>query len=155
MEVVTCPKELIIERRSLDIYTFLAGGISNCPDWQSEIINIHKLYQQSINRTLVNPRRDHFDITDNQMTQEQIHWEYRHINKCNSIIFWFPKETVCPITLYELGSALHTHTNISVGCHREYSRLEDILYQMRLRRPDILLVHSLRELVENSFSHFV
>ena len=154
-EIVTCPVELLIHKKDPGLVTFLAGGISNCPDWQNDIINLYKQLSLASHRTLVNPRRVDFDINDPNMTQDQIHWEYRHINRCNSIIFWFPKETVCPITLFELGSALHTHTNISVGCHPEYSRKEDLLYQLRLRRSDIRLVYSIEELAVMSLSHIV
>lgn len=43
----------------------------------------------------------------------------------------FPKETLCPITLYELGTwsilSQRTGTKIFIGCHKEYLRRVPIL----------------------------
>jgi len=74
---------------------FLAGGITNCPDWQSEIVDS----LQNFDITLLNPRRKKFPINDPGASKEQISWEYNHLRKADTILFWFPKESICPIAI--------------------------------------------------------
>jgi hypothetical protein len=105
---------------------FLAGGITGCPDWQAEAVETLK----SWDITLINPRRSNFDVTDKKMEEEQIRWEYFHLNKADAILFWFPKETVCPITLYELGRWITSGKPIFVGCDPEYTRKRDLEIQL-------------------------
>src|SRR5690348_10230732 len=81
---------------------FLAGGITDCPDWQSEVVE----QLVKTNLMIFNPRRDYFDVEDSRMTFEQIRWEFAHLRLAKGVVFWFPKETLCPITLFELGSRL-------------------------------------------------
>jgi Nucleoside 2-deoxyribosyltransferase like len=112
---------------------FLAGGISNCPDWQKEV-------QDMINSDtfdVINPRREiGFDKTG-QIAEEQITWEHRALSIADDYIFWFPKETLCPITLFELGKILERTMNgsdkvILIGWHEEYQRGFDLSVQIRL-----------------------
>lgn len=127
---------------------FLAGGISNCPNWQVYLVDLLK----DTKLTLVNPRRLVFDF--NAVTsEEQIKWEFHHLRMVDAISFWFPCETVCPITLFEYGKWLVEHSRVLprklfVGCHPDYSRKEDLLIQTRLENKDIEIVHSLEELSE-------
>jgi len=79
---------------------FLAGGITNCPDWQSVIVKL----SQGTRVTLLNPRRKTFPIDDPNAASEQIRWEFEHLRKSDAILFWFPKESISPIALYELGA---------------------------------------------------
>jgi len=97
---IECPTNF--EPNSKTNAIFLGGGISGCPDWQS--VAREKLHQKCPNLVLINPRRSSFDITDKTIAKEQIKWEFECLRKVNAILFWFPKETVCPITLYELGA---------------------------------------------------
>jgi len=68
---------------------FLAGGISNCPDWQQEMVEKLK----DTNLVLFNPRRANFPMGDKDAGLRQIKWEAYYLDKCNYILFWFPKET--------------------------------------------------------------
>ena len=45
----------------------MAGGISNCADWQSEMAS--KL--ENVNLTIINPRRDYFDLSDENASPVQ------------------------------------------------------------------------------------
>jgi hypothetical protein len=69
------------------------------------------------------------------LEQEQITWEYHCIHHCKYILFWFAKETLAPITLFELGSALntHDHSKIFIGIDPEYKRKNDVIIQTKLR----------------------
>ena len=111
---------------------FLGGGISNCPDWQ--LIAAEYLLSFT-NYRVYNPRRvEAFDIDDAQAAPIQIKWEFdRLIIPQVYILFWFPKETLCPITLFEYGKALGSgHNRIFVGCHEEYQRKLDLIEQTKL-----------------------
>lgn len=138
---------------------FMAGGISNTPDWQSQIQP--QLRRRCPKLVLVNPRRESFDVSNPNETEWQINWEHRHLRACDAIMFWFPKETLCPITLYELGVWSNhvrdpsnprgpqrgSHTPLIVGVEPEYARREDIIIQTQLSRPETPVVDSLDELV--------
>lgn len=115
---------------------FVAGGISNCEDWQTPFIN---LLEPLNNLAVLNPRRLDFDVNDPSMTKFQIEWEHRHIKNCNGISFWFAPETLCPITLFELGGCLHSYSGVAlpqrrifVGIHPGYKRRYDLEQQIPL-----------------------
>ena len=123
---------------------FLAGGITGCPDWQSDIVR--KLSQ--IDLTLFNPRRKNFPIHDPNAAEFQIKWERDHLEKADAILFWFPSETLCPIVLYELGAWSMTSKLIFVGMDPNYQRRQDVEIQTSLVRPNLKIVYSLDDLAD-------
>lgn len=123
---------------------FLAGGITNCPDWQRKIVEL----LEKTDLTLLNPRRADFPIHDPNAAKEQISWEYRHLRKADGILFWFPCETICPIVLYELGQWSVMSKPIFVGVHPKYLRRQDVEIQTELIRPEVNIVYSLVELAK-------
>jgi hypothetical protein len=137
---VTCPDAFADPGRSL----FLGGGISGCPDWQREMIYL----LDGIDLTILNPRRASFDMSDSSMHVQQIGWEYAHLRIASAILFWFPCETLCPITLYELGAWSMTDKALFIGTHPRYARKDDIIVQTCFVRPDIQVVHSLDALAQ-------
>jgi len=120
---------------------FLAGGISNCPDWQSKIIPLFK----DTDVTLFNPRRPFINFLSEEESSFQIEWEVKYLTLCHKILFWFPKESICPITLFELG--MYSDKNIFIGVEKGYTRSYDVKKQMELARSDIEIVDSLETLV--------
>lgn len=122
---------------------FIAGGISGTKKWQPELVEMLK--NQDI--TILNPRRKYYPDTPNA-AQEQIEWEYEHMQKANAISFWFPKETLCPITLYELGKISAGNQKIFIGLDPEYKRKLDVEFQIKLARPDVQIVYSLEDLAK-------
>lgn len=121
---------------------FLAGGITNCPDWQQEMVEL----LGDTDLILFNPRRKDFPIGDPDAAMEQIKWEHDHLRVADMILFWFPCETLCPIVLYELGAWSMTSKKIFVGVHPDYKRRPDVEIQTGLIRPDVTTVYSLEEL---------
>jgi hypothetical protein len=121
---------------------FLAGGITDCPDWQADLVKL--LENEDI--TLLNPRRKNFPIHDPNAALAQITWEHNHLKKASAISFWFPKETLCPIVLYELGAWSMAHKPIYVGVHPEYQRKQDVEIQTVLARPEVIIAYSLEVL---------
>ena len=121
---------------------FLAGGITGCPNWQQEIVE----FLSQTDLILLNPRREDFPIGDPNAALEQIRWEHQRLRSADEILFWFPRETICPIVLYELGAWSMTDKPIYVGMHPNYSRRQDVEIQTKLVRPDVEIVYSLRNL---------
>ena len=110
---------------------FLAGGITDCPDWQKEAREFFDSELAGRNIGILNPRRKNFPIDDPNAAYEQIAWEHRALMRATHILFWFPKETLCPIVLFELGRhSFRLHVPIFVGCEPEYARQQDVDIQM-------------------------
>lgn len=120
---------------------FLGGGITNCPDWQQEICG----ELQGMDLTVYNPRRADFPIGDPDAAEAQIIWEYKLLEKADAIMFWFPEETLCPITLFELGAHLYS-APLFVGCHLGYARKLDVEIQVGLARPEVTVHTSIASL---------
>lgn len=139
MKYVECP----------DVYNgpgkrlFLAGGISGCQDWQKDMVNSLK----DENLVLINPRRKNFNTNNPEMEKEQIRWEFEELKKTDIASFWFPPQTLCPITLYELGKISMTDKPLFVGVDPGYARKNDIYIQTSLLRPDVKIVDSIDKLV--------
>lgn len=145
-KIITAPEMLDIS----DINkhkVFLAGGISNCPDWQEPVA---KRIADETNLLVINPRRNDWNM-DSQAVEsiEQIHWEHFYLNMSNHILFWFPEETLCPITLFELGAALKGDANIFVGTHSNYGRRLDVCVQTNLARPRTHVYQTLDSMVSD------
>lgn len=129
-----------IEPSEMEVPTvFLAGGITNCPQWQQKMVTL----LSDTNLILLNPRRADFPVGDPSAAVEQITWEHKHLRFADAILFWFPRETLCPIVLYELGAWSMTDKPIFVGVHPLYERRQDVEIQTKLARPDVKIWHSL------------
>jgi len=100
---------------------------------------------------LINPRRAKWDPSINSL--EQITWEFEHLRKAKAIMFWFPSETLCPITLYELGAwtilSSQTPTKLFVGCHEKYARKEDVIIQTKLANPSVAVREDLQTVIND------
>ena len=140
MKYIEAPKDYNGTERSL----FLAGGITGCINWQADLADLLK--DEEI--VLLNPRRINFPIDDQNAAPEQIEWEYTHLQKADAVSFWFPKETVCPITLYELGVQIAKDKPLFMGIDPEYSRRLDVEIQTRLERPEIKIEYNLNRLAD-------
>ena len=140
MRLVQCPAEAapLPGERSV----FLAGGISSCPNWQAQLLELLR----DTDWLVLNPRREDFDLSDPQMAEMQIEWEYRHLALADTIAFWFPPQTLCPITLYELGKWSMTDKPLLIGVDTMYARRFDVITQTRLARPDVTVTDSLEGL---------
>ena len=132
---------------SLDL--FLAGGISNCPNWQALMLS--SLSDLAI--SVANPRRDAYDYAMDEA--RQVEWEHHALNRSKCVSFWFPEETLCPITLFELGRfASQTQTPIFVGLHPRYGRHVNVTTQLRLARPEVQIANSVEELAAQVKAYF-
>ncbi len=151
MKYIECPNEYLPQEWEISI--FLAGGISGCWDWQSELVN--KL--ESLNIIVYNPRRQNFDLSNKNMSLEQIRWEHKYLKISDSISFWFPHETVCPITLLEYGKWMASDKKIFLGVHEKYSRKFDLEVQTLLENEienKISISYSLKDLSQNIIEYY-
>ena len=134
MRLVTAPESLEV---GLDLISvFLAGGITDCPEWQREVIA--KL--DDLDCVVFNPRRDNFPIDDPGAADEQIAWEFNALSRCNIFSMWFcNSKSDQPICFYELGRnlALHSADTIIVGCDSGFRRKQDVIIQTKLAIPEI------------------
>lgn len=136
-----------------DVRVFMAGGITNCPIWQPELINlIRDHFGNPDDLVIFNPRRVAFDVRVAGIANQQIEWERIHLHKSHIIMFWFPCETLCPITLFEYGYWLsryeqHTAPKIVVGCHPDYQRKLDLEVQTKLAMPGMIVRNTWEELI--------
>lgn len=129
---------------------FLAGGITGCSDWQSDLKDKIK----DIDIIIYNPRRKNFPINDPKAAEAQITWEYQMLRKADAISFWFGPETIQPIVLFELGSWVVSDKPILVGVDPKYQRKQDVEIQTKLARPGLKIASSLDELSDQIFKLF-
>ncbi|MFC4950570.1 nucleoside 2-deoxyribosyltransferase domain-containing protein [Pseudonocardia sp. GCM10023141] len=135
---------------------FLAGGITGCPDWQSEALT--RLAGTPL--VLFNPRRAAFDVGRGDNAVQQIAWEYEHLTAADVTLFWFPRcdprETVQPIALYELGMAVAAARagtrRFAVGTDPDYPRRLDVEEQLRHALPGWPVHHTLHATVDAAAS---
>jgi hypothetical protein len=142
MKYIECPKRY--RRLDDDLSLFLAGGITSCPPWQPIVVDL----LNSTNLVILNPRREHFDVTDTNIAHEQIKWEFDHLQKATAIMFWFCAETLCPITLFEYGKWITQNKPLFVGCHPDYKRKNDLMIQTSFVRKRQMIHLRLEELAE-------
>jgi len=103
MKVITAPEEYLKEGKETSV--FLAGGITNCSEWQKSIIDYFNKQSNTDNLVLFNPRRDTFDVGNPTAAMRQIIWEYKYIEKADIFSMYFDNSTTSdqPICMYELG----------------------------------------------------
>lgn len=79
----------------------------------------------------------------------QITWEHEHLLAADAFAFFFAPETLCPITLFELGKVLSEEgKDIFVACDPGYARKRDVEIQLSLARGDVKVVSTIEEMVK-------
>jgi hypothetical protein len=147
-QIIKAPTYLPIHYRQS---VFIAGGISGCRDWQSVVVE--RLKDRNV--TLINPRRE--DYSDSpEVAKEQIIWEHTYLGAATHVLFWFCEETLCPITLFELGAVLTKgEQEIFIGMDSGYKRKLDVFEQSRLREFDKEIRLSLDSFIEKVRGYLV
>ena len=153
MKVITAPEKYI--EKPGDVRCFLAGGISNCPEWQQEAIKYLREFDVDKNHPnneliIFNPRRESFPINNPDVTEEQIAWEFEALNNCGIFSMYFCNaDSDQPICMYELGRyLLHTmnrywhswEKRIVISVEDGYRRQADVKTQVRLATKNDLIV---------------
>lgn len=123
MKVITAVEEIGYPDKPT---IFMAGGITDCPEWQDDLIELLKDNDDGV---LLNPRRKNFPIHDPNASQEQIEWEFHALNNAKVFSMWFSAgPSVQLICMYELGRHLATKhwTQIVIGIEPGYLRTQDV-----------------------------
>ena len=141
-KIIEAPKLYTPKENEMSL--FLGGGITNCPNWQKELI---ELLKDTPDLVMYNPRRANFPIHDPNAAEEQITWEYNNLKEVDILVFWFSRGSLNPIVLYELGMwGNSSHRALFVGMDEKYERQQDVLIQTKLARPEIEIAYSLEDL---------
>ena len=138
LKVITAPERYEIEPD--DICCFLAGGITECEDWQKHVINYLKCCYCSIDGTnlvIFNPRRPKGAEPSGPIAiEEQIEWEFNYLNACDIFSMYFPggdhKREIC---MYELGRQLAQGGGVLrsvISIEPNYKRTLDVQIQSKL-----------------------
>ena len=153
MKVITAPEKYDLKDGEVGI--FLAGGITNCDNWQKDIIkkledcSDYEEYKE--NFVIFNPRRDNFDITKDD-PNEQIRWEFNMLEKCHVFSMYFCEGiSDQPICMYELGRNIVRMQNrfptdwqerIVVSVESGYKRKTDVFKQVSLATNDLVKINT-------------
>lgn len=135
MKYIEAPEKYYTGRLSI----FLAGGITNCPDWQQEMVELLR----NLDIIIYNPRRKNFPIHDPEAAYHQIKWEFEFLDHAAMILFWFSRGSLNPIVLFEYGKWLMNtrdpkgYKPIFVGIDPEYERKQDVEIQTSLENSFI------------------
>ena len=146
MKVIVAPNEIPCD----NFKVYLAGGITNCHNWQKDVIEY--IRKQDVDNkleklTLCNPRRDNFDIAKDDPF-DQIIWEQDAINyKTNIFSMYFcNSESDQPICMYELGvriaritDGFYSRDNLIISIENGYKRTNDVVIQTKLELPDFII----------------
>ena len=134
-QIITAPSE----EKAKFVSVFLAGGITNCGDWQSKVVEELNMIDTL---TVINPRNDTFDFTDKWASYKQIKWEYDRLEKMDIFSMYFCNSgSVQPICMYELGRNIvrmqerfpnDWEDRIVLSIEEGYSRTFDVVNQTRL-----------------------
>ena len=123
---------------SLQTSFFLAGGST---DWRQKLTD-SMTSDQFYHAIVVDP----FD--KNYKPEVNTAWEFKSMQKVDCVVFWFPKESLYPISLFELGVVCRDSLKgLIVGMDLEYAKREIIIEQLKLFRPDVNVVSSLPEVM--------
>lgn len=142
MKIVT-PQSEVQHTEENTIRCFLAGGITNCRNWQNEVIEqLKKLETENDLTDLVifNPRRENFDINKIK-AEDQIKWQFVNIEKCHlfSMFFCGGTDSPQPICFFEYGKQLVERRErlgeLIVTVEKDFVRLEDVYIQTNLMFP--------------------
>lgn len=128
---------------------FIAGGITGVENWQARAAEVlHNLP----NVLICNPRRKDFEVFKGTAgyaeSKRQIVWEKEKLDLATQIIFWFGKETVQPIVMFELGSRIKSGKQLFIGAHPEYPRRFDLQVQLPLYGYELPFVETLEDLLQ-------
>ncbi len=141
-QIITAPNIEIPKFTSV----FLAGGITNCKEWQKVVIEELKFEDIS----LFNPRQEYFDVSDKNASYKQIIWEFERLEKMDIFSMYYCNDNSDqPICMYELGRNIVRMQNrfpsdwekrIVISVENGYKRQADVLIQTELATQNKVFV---------------
>jgi len=139
MQCIKCPNRYDGDKTSI----FIAGGITGCQDWQRSV----EQFLSDTDVVLFNPRRDEF--SDSNLEQEQVQWEHDYLMSCSAHMFFFPPDSMCPVTMFELGKVASLQKPLFVAIHPKFPRCRNVTIQLSIIRPDVKVVSNLVDLTSD------
>ena len=119
---------------------YLAGGIY---PWREELIDLLKPSEAFYRAAIINP------IAPEYSPEINTPWEFNNIRHSDCIVFWFSRDAVSPITLFEMGAGCRDHLKgMVVGVENGNPIRAEIVEQLRLYRPGLRVAETLLELKE-------
>ena len=150
MRIITAP--YYYEPFTKDIKVFLAGGITNCPDWQWEVIKQLEDNYAYDSLVVFNPRRENFPIGNKSAAYTQVAWEFEMLEKCDIFSMYFSSgDSDQPICMYELGRNIlrmqmkfptDWQDRIVISVEDGYRRKQDVLIQTDLATNSKVFVNT-------------
>jgi hypothetical protein len=127
---IQSPNVDVMELRKYCSRIFLAGGIIENDNWQEKVAGF--LTQELPRVMIFNPRRESFDMKNDEMLAEQTQWEKYCLKNSTHIAFWFPSSSLCPLSLFELGKYGYGGggQHIEIGMDINYPRRQSIIEQL-------------------------
>lgn len=133
------------------IKIFMAGSIEmgKAESWQEKVV---KHFADNDNIIFFNPRRTDWDSswvqdpTPGTQFHTQVSWELDHIEKSDTILFYFDPKTQSPITLLELGHCLGSEKNVIVCCPDGYFRKGNVV--ITCVRHGVSVLNSIEDLIK-------
>lgn len=166
IKIITAPEYPEIPDSAIKI--FLAGGITNCPEWQQELITLFKNFFETDKEVYIfNPRRENFPIDDPSAASEQITWEFKMLEICDIFTMLFcDADSDQPICFYELGRNIERiktrfpedwQDRIVISTDENFKRSEDVIIQTDLATDSEIQanVTDTEDLVEEHFNSIV
>ena len=135
---IQAPDEYTLDAPSI----FLAGGTSDKDPWQFRMVSL--LADSGL--AVVNPLLHPYPASGSREEAEQIDWEARHFRKATAVLFWFTPQTLCPVSLFELGAVSARDIPLFVGFHPDYKVKGDIGLRLQLARKDVQVASDLEVL---------
>ena len=143
MKVITAPEYYVPTREEITV--FLAGGITNCENWQKEVIDyLMSLPEEKTDRLVIfNPRHDKWPKnSDTEEIRRQINWEADYIRSADIFTMYFTntEKSDQSICFYELGKYANRNNNdISyiISYQEGFKRALDVEFQMEILSPII------------------
>lgn len=146
--IIITPQSSIQNIKENSVKCFLGGGITNCRNWQNEVIDclndLSKVYDLS-DLVILNPRRQNFDINKIK-AEDQIKWQFINIQKSNlfSMFFCGGTDSPQPICFFEYGKQLVERANrlgtLICTVEKDFVRFEDVCVQTHLMYPTSQIV---------------
>ncbi|MEV0530871.1 hypothetical protein [Kitasatospora sp. NPDC050463] len=93
---------------------FLAGATVDCPDWQSEAVDLFAI--AGFDGTVLNPRPSRNPATNPYLAWLPFGWQDRNIRRTDVVLFWNPIGHVRVHDCYEAGLFSPYGGTVVVGC---------------------------------------
>jgi len=110
MEIYKAPEKYPNDSK----FTIFLGGsieLGLAKPWQQELTS--KLSECNFDIRILNPRRDDFDVSQEQSInnpyfKEQVNWELDGLDRADLIVMYLQPDTLSPISMMEIGIYINT-----------------------------------------------